>query len=143
MTRVSVTEVLDEDAETVRERMHDVEAFVRASGFDEVRRDGDRVEVANQVGPVTIELVFELYDDPDAELTYRQREGIFEEMVTTYTIRAGDGETAGDDATTVEAVTEFSLGVAFVGSVLDATGITRQRRGELNAQLAYLESGDV
>ena len=143
MTNVSVTDVLDEDAETVRERMHDVEAFVRASGFDETRRDGDRVEVANEVGPVTIELIFELYEEPDAELAYRQREGLFEEMVTTYTVRAENGETAGDDATTVEAVTEFSLDVAVVGSFLDATVITRQRRRELNAQLAYLESGEV
>lgn len=143
MTRVSVTEVVDEDAETVRERMHDVEAFMRAAGFDEVRHDGDRVEVANEVGPVTIELDLELYEDPDAELAYRQREGIFEEMVTTYTVRTEDGETAGDDATTVEAVTEFSLDVAVVGSFLDSTVIKRQRRRELNAQLAYLGSGDV
>jgi len=136
MTRVAVTEVIDEDVETVRERMHDVEAFVRASGFDEVRHADSRVEVANEVGPVTIELVFELFDDPDAELAYRQQEGIFEEMVTTYAV------TADDDATVVEAVTEFALDIAVIGSFLDSTVIKRQRRQELTAQLAYLGTGD-
>jgi carbon monoxide dehydrogenase subunit G len=143
MTSVSVTEVVAADAETVRERMHDIEAFMRAAGFDEVIHDGDRIEVGNEVGPVTIELDLELFEDPDAELAYRQREGIFEEMVTAYTIETEDGEATSDGATTVEAVTDFALDVAVVGSFLDATVITRQRRRELTAQLAYLESGDV
>jgi hypothetical protein len=126
---------LDVDRETVRNRIHDVEAFMRAAGFDEVRREGSRVDIANEVGPVTIELELELYDDPDAELAYRQREGIFESMTTTYAV------TDAGDATVVEAQTEFALDVAVVGSALDATVIKRQRRRELNAQLDYLERG--
>ncbi|MFD1686235.1 SRPBCC family protein [Halobellus litoreus] len=137
MTSVSVSRVLDEDVEVVRERMHDVETFLRAAGFDEVRRDDSRVVITNEVGPATIELTLEPFDDPDAELAYRQREGIFEEMVTTYTV------TSDQASTTVVAETEFSLDVALVGSVLDSTVIKRQRRRELNAQLAYLGSGTV
>ena len=137
MTSVSVSRVLDEDVEVVRERMHDVETFLRAAGFDEVRWDDSRVVITNEVGPATIELTLEPFDDPDAELAYRQREGIFEEMVTTYTV------TSDQASTTVVAETEFSLDVALVGSVLDSTVIKRQRRRELNAQLAYLGSGTV
>jgi len=137
MTSVSVSRVLDEDVEVVRERMHDVETFLRAAGFDEVRRNDSRVVITNEVGPATIELTLEPFDDPDAEFAYRQREGIFEEMVTTYAV------TSDQASTTVVAETEFSLDVALVGSVLDSTVIKRQRRRELNAQLAYLGSGTV
>ena len=137
MTSVSVSRVLDEDVEVVRERMHDVETFLRAAGFDEVRRDDSRVVITNEVGPATIELTLEPFDGPDAEFAYRQREGIFEEMVTTYAV------TSDQASTTVVAETEFSLDVALVGSVLDSTVIKRQRRRELNAQLAYLGSGTV
>jgi hypothetical protein len=135
MATVSVRRELDVDGETVRERVHDVEAFMRAAGFDEVRRDGRRVGVSNSVGPVTIELELDLYDDPDAELAYRQRECIFESMNTTYAV------TDAGDATVVAAQTGFSFDVAVVGSALDATVIKRQRRRELNAQLDYLERG--
>jgi hypothetical protein len=58
-------------------------------------------------------------------------------MVTTYAV------TGDQKSTTVVAETEFSLDVAFVGPVLDSTVIKRQRRRELNAQLAYLGSGTV
>ncbi|WP_049985905.1 hypothetical protein [Halobellus rufus] len=137
MTSVSVTAVLDEDAATVRQRMREVEPFMRAAGFDAVRREGSHLTIENAVGPATIELSLELFDDPDADLAYRQEEGIFEEMDTTYTVTAVDG------GTRVEAETEFSLGVAVVGSVLDETVIKRQRRRELNAQFAYLRGNDT
>jgi hypothetical protein len=137
MTSVSVSRVLDEGVKAVRERMHDVETFLRAAGFDEVRWDDSRVVITNEVGPATIELTLEPFDDPDAEFAYRQGEGIFEEMVTTYAV------TGDQKSTTVVAETEFSLDVAFVGPVLDSTVIKRQRRRELNAQLAYLGSGTV
>jgi len=137
METVSVERTIDADPAVVRGRMHEVERFVRAAGFDRVRRDGDRIEVANQVGPVEIELVLELYDDPGADLAYRQVEGIFERMTTTYTLRGADGGTA------VTARTGFAVGAAVVGSVLDATVIGRQRRRELNAQLDHLaQAGD-
>jgi carbon monoxide dehydrogenase subunit G len=136
METVSVERAIDADPDAVRERMHEVEPFVRAAGFDEVRRDDDRIEVANRVGPVEIELVLELYDDPDADLAYRQIAGIFEEMTTTYTVREAGGGTA------VTTRTEFAVDAAVVGSVLDATVISRQRRRELNAQLDYLERAD-
>ena len=132
MARVTVRRELDADAETVRERMHDLEPFMRAAGFDEVRREGSRVEIGNEVGPITIELTLELYDDPGSELAYRQVEGIFEEMTTTYTV------TEAGERTVVEAETEFALDAAIVGSFLDATVIKRQRRRELNAQFDYL-----
>ena len=133
MATVAVERTIDADPDAVRERMHAVEAFVRAAGFDEVWRDGDRVEVANRVGPVEIELVLELYNDPDADVAYRQVAGIFERMTTTYALDESDGGTA------VTARTEFAVDAAVVGSVLDATVISRQRRHELNAQLDYLE----
>jgi len=132
MARVAVDRTVDTDAETVRSRMRDVEPFVRAAGFDEVARSDSTVEIANEVGPVRIELTLELVDDPDAELVYRQREGIFEEMTTRYEVTETDAGTA------IEAETEFELDVAVVGSFLDATVISAQRRRELTAQLDYL-----
>jgi len=136
METVSVERSIDADAAAVRERMCEIEPFVRAAGFDEVDRDGDRITVANRVGPVEIELVLELSDDPEADLAYRQVAGIFERMTTTYTVHEAD------DGTTVTARTEFAVDAAVVGSVLDATVIGRQRRRELNAQLDYLEDAD-
>jgi hypothetical protein len=106
---------------------------VLAAGFDEVDVDGETIQVANAVGVAEIELVLELVDDPDAVLAYEQREGIFEAMVTRYSL----AETA--DGTEVTARTEFVADVAVVGSVLDATVIQHQRRRELAAQLDWLE----
>ncbi|WP_311173729.1 SRPBCC family protein [Halobellus ordinarius] len=133
MERVSVRREVARDADAVRERMHDIEPFMLAAGFDEVRHTDSSVEIANEVGPVTIELFLELSDDPDADLAYRQVDGIFEEMTTTYTVTEGDGSTV------IEAETEFALDAAIIGSFLDATVIKRQRRRELTAQLDYLE----
>lgn len=132
MRRVAVDRTVETDAETVRSRMRDVEPFMRAAGFDEVTREGSTVEIANEVGPVRIELTLELVDDPDADLVYRQREGIFETMTTRYDV------TETDEGTAIEAETEFALDLAVVGSFLDATVIGAQRRRELTAQLDYL-----
>ncbi|MFB6093267.1 MAG: SRPBCC family protein [Haloquadratum sp.] len=132
MQTVTVERDVPRDVETVRERMRDVEAFLRAAGFDTVDHRDGVVEIANQVGPVRIELTLELLDDVDADFAYRQREGLFETMTTT--VRT----TETDDGTRVEAETDFELGAAVVGSVLDATVIKRQRTRELNAQLEYL-----
>jgi hypothetical protein len=59
--------------------------------------------------------------------------GIFETMETRYTL---SGTGAG---VTVTAVTEFALDVDLVGSILDGTIITRQRKKELSSQFDYLE----
>ncbi|MFA1611830.1 SRPBCC family protein [Halobellus rubicundus] len=132
MRRVAVDRTLDTDAATVRSRMADVGPFMRAAGFDEVTHEGTTLHLANEVGPVRIELTLELLGDADAELAYRQREGIFEEMITRYYV------TETEAGTRVEAETEFELDVAVVGSFLDATVISAQRRRELTAQLDFL-----
>lgn len=134
MERVTVTRSFDAPPEAVREAMADVEAFMESSGFDGVERDGDTLRLRNRVGLMQIELELEILDD-DAELAYEQREGIFEEMWTTYAV---EPRADGDEAE-VTARTAFSLDVPVVGDVLDATLIERQRRKELRAQLDWLE----
>lgn len=134
MQAVTVDRTIDAPPEAVRDALSRVEPFVAASGFDETAVDGDTVEVANRVGVATIELTFELVDDPDADLSYVQTEGIFEEMSTSYVVEPADG------GSLVTARTEFALDVAVVGSVLDATVIKRQRRSELESQFDWLES---
>jgi len=133
METVTVSRTIGADAAVVREAMADLEPFTRAAGFDEVAVDGDEISVANRVGPAEIELELAVVEDADAALAYEQRDGIFEEMVTSYEL------TPDTDGTTVTATTEFAVDVAVVGSVLDATVIERQRRAELNAQFDYLE----
>lgn len=120
--------------------MLELEPFTRAAGFDSVEVDGDTIHVANQVGIAEIELELAVLDDPDVDLVYEQREGIFEEMRTTFAVTPADGADAGDEPpeADVVATTEFSLDVALIGDFLDATVISRQRRKELHAQLDYL-----
>mgnify|MGYP006278805277 FL=1 len=133
MHSVSVSREVAAPPDAVRERMQDVGAFMRAAGFDEVVVEGDRIELENGVGIATIELTLELVDEPGAALAYRQRDGIFEEMVTRYTLE----ETAA--GTEVVAETEFAIDVALVGKLLDSTVIERQRRRELEQQFDWLE----
>ncbi|NHX37221.1 MULTISPECIES: SRPBCC family protein [Halolamina] len=148
MNSVSVSRDVAAPPDAVRERMDDVGAFMRAAGFDEVAvdregqspsgsrpqaGDGDRITITNGVGIATIELVLDLFDDPDTALAYRQHDGIFEEMVTRYTLEP----TA--EGTEVTAETEFAIDVALVGKLLDATVIKRQRRRELEQQFDWLE----
>jgi hypothetical protein len=132
MERVSMERTFDADPETVRALVTDVGPFVRACGFDGVTVDGSRVTIENSVGLATIELEVELVDEEGAVLAYEQREGIFDEMVTRYELRAENG------GTTLSVTTEFALDIALVGMILDATVIKRQRRKELSAQFAYL-----
>ncbi|WP_245180890.1 SRPBCC family protein [Haloarcula amylovorans] len=129
---VTVTRDLDADPDCVRAAILDVGEFMRAGGFDDVSVEGDVVTITNSVGLVTIELVLEVVDDPNSVLTYEQRDGIFEEMVTRYDI----SET--NDGVAVSATTDFALQARLVGPLLDATVIDRQRRVELNAQFDYL-----
>ncbi|WP_254544933.1 SRPBCC family protein [Halomarina pelagica] len=134
MNSVSVTRQLNASPAALRDAILDLEPFMRAAGFDEVEVDGDTIHVANQVGPIQIELTLALVDNLDAVLTYEQREGIFETMRTTYMLI--------EDPEKIEivATTDFALDLAVVGSILDATVIKRQRRIELEAQFDYLES---
>lgn len=132
MQTVSVTRVVPGDAERVRELMADLEAFMQSGGFSEASAAGDEIYLRQNLGLGRIELQLDVVDDPDAALAYEQREGVFEEMRTRYELRAVEA------GTEVTATTEFALG-GVVGSVLDATIVTRKRRSELNAQFDYLE----
>lgn len=134
MNSVTLSRTIDAPPTVVRESMHRLDRFMRASGFDEVLVDGETVRVANEVGIATIELTLELVDRPDADLAYEQRDGVFEEMRTAYAI------TPTPDGSEVVATTEFALDVALVGDVLDSTVIQRQRRKELTAQFDWLEA---
>ncbi|QKY20075.1 SRPBCC family protein [Halolamina sp. CBA1230] len=133
MNSVSVSREIAAPPDAIRERMQDVGAFMRAAGFDEVVVEGDRMELENGVGIATIELTLELVDEPGTALAYRQRDGIFEEMVTRYTL----AET--ESGTEVTAETEYAIDVALVGKLLDSTVIERQRRRELEQQFDWLE----
>lgn len=134
MNAVTVSRHVDAPPDAVREKVRDVGPFMRAAGFDEVVVDGDRMELENGVGIATIELTLELFEEEGSTLAYRQRDGIFQEMVTRYTVDAADGGSA------VTATTEFAIDVALVGGLMDATIIERQRRKELNAQFDWLEA---
>lgn len=136
MNSVTVSRHLDASPEAARDRIRDLEPFVRAGGFDEVLVDGDRIELTNRVGIATVELTLDLVDEPDAALAYRQREGIFEEMRTRYTVESRTG----GEGCTVTGTTEFAVDVALVGDLLDATVIERQRRREIAAQFDWLEA---
>lgn len=137
METVTVTETLDADIDSLRDAITDVGPFMRAAEFDDVTVDGDTVRITNHVGLATIELELEVVEDSDAVLAYEQRDGIFEEMVTRYTLR----ETP--DGVEVEATTEFAVQARLVGPVLDATVVSRQRRRELRAQFDYLSTVSV
>ncbi|WP_050031658.1 SRPBCC family protein [Halorubrum halophilum] len=133
MNSVTLSRTIDAPPAVVRESMTRIERFMRASGFDNVTVDGETVRVANEVGIATIDLTLELVDRPEVDLAYEQRDGIFEEMRTTYAVAPAP------DGSEVEATTEFALDVAIVGDVLDSTIIERQRRTELAAQFDWLE----
>ncbi|WP_050032684.1 hypothetical protein [Halorubrum halophilum] len=133
MDSVTLSRTIDASPIVVRESMSRLDQFMRASGFDAVFVDGEIIRVANEVGIATIELTLELVDRPDADLAYEQRDGIFEEMRTAYTI------TPTPNGSEVIATTEFALDVAIIGDVLDSTVIKRQRRKELTSQFDWLE----
>lgn len=108
---------------------------MRAAGFDDVAVDGDLVRLSNTVGLFfEVELTVEVVDRSDAVLAYEQRDGIFGEMTTVYTVDEGT------PGTTVRATTEFAVDVAYAGPAFDATVVKRQRRAELTSQFDYLES---
>lgn len=133
MNAITVSRTFDAPPETVREVMTDLEPFMKAAGFDSVSVDGERIELANTVGIAAIELTLAVIDHPEADLAYEQREGIFEEMQTTYVV------TETETGSEVTASTEFALDVALIGDLLDSTVIERQRRKELSAQFDWLD----
>lgn len=132
MKSVTVSRELDASPDAVRDAIRDVEPFMRAGGFDEVSVDGDSMRIVNGFAVAQIELHLDLFEATDAVLAYRQREGVFDQMETRYTV-----EPRGEGAL-VTATTDFALDLAIAGAVLDATIITRQRKKELNAQFDYL-----
>lgn len=134
METVTLRRTLRADDDRLRTAITDVEAFMRAAGFDEVTVEGDTIRITNHVGLLTIELELRRVPDEEAVLAYEQVEGIFREMTTTYGL---EPESGGE--TTVTARTDFALDRAIVGPILDATVIKRQRRRELTAQFDYLE----
>ena len=133
METVSLSRSFEGDPETVREAMLDLGPFMGAAGFDEVAVDGEEMTITNHVGLLTIELDLRCVET-DGVLAYEQVDGIFETMTTRYTLEAGES------TVTVMATTDFALDVDIVGSILDGTIISRQRRKELTAQFDYLES---
>ncbi|WP_135822826.1 SRPBCC family protein [Halostella litorea] len=135
MQTVSVEATVGDPPEVVADRLHDLGPLMEAADFDEVHVDGDRVRVVNAVGLATLELTVEVFDS-DAELAYEQVDGIFESMATWYELEPTD------DGTHVAVTTEFELGTALVGDLLDATVIARQRRSELEGQLEYLDGAE-
>ncbi|GAB3311316.1 SRPBCC family protein [Haloplanus rallus] len=135
METVSVSRTISGPESAVRDAILDVEPFMLSAGFDEVTVDGDEIHLVNRVGIAQLELALRRIEEPDAVLAYEQAEGIFESMRTVYRI-----EDAGEAGVRVEAETDFSLDVALVGDLLDATVIKRQRRRELDAQFDHLES---
>lgn len=134
MERTSVTRVVPADPEAVAAAIRDVGPFMRAAGFDDVTVEGETVHLRNTVGFLPIELTLRLVDRADAVLAYEQVDGIFAEMATWYEL---DEVAAG---TRVTGVTEFEVGARFVGPMLDATVVTRQRRRELTQQFDALEA---
>jgi carbon monoxide dehydrogenase subunit G len=132
MERVSLTRTVPADPETVTALITDVAPFIRAAGFDEVTVGGDALGITNRVGLFEIELELEIVET-DAVLRYEQRQGIFESMMTEYTVEAVEG------GTEVTAVTEYSaLDLPVLGEMIDSTVISRQRSKELNNQFDWL-----
>ena len=134
MHSVGVSRTIAAGPEPLSDAIRDVGPFMRAAGFDGVAVEGNSMTITNHVGLLTIELDLRVVDDPDAVLAYEQVDGIFEAMETRYYLDPGP------EATTVSAETTYELDVSFVGPLLDATVIDRQRRKELHAQFDSLES---
>lgn len=132
METIELEHTVNAPIQDVREAMLELEPFMRASGFDEVDIDGDRLDISKALGLLRISLTLDRIDDPDVDLAFEQVDGIFEAMTTTYSL------TDRDDKTDVTAVTEFALD-APGGELLDATLVKRQRRREIEAQFDYLD----
>lgn len=136
METVSLSRSFEGEIEPVREALLDLGPLMEAAGFDEVHVDGQEMTIKNNVGLLTIELDLQCVET-DTMLAYEQVDGIFETMTTRYALESGN------DTVTVTATTDFELDVNLVGSILDGTIISRQRRKELNGQFDYLEDASA
>lgn len=144
MESVSFSREIAAPEDVVRDAVLDVESFMLGADFEEVtvtdatfadgRATGGRIDIANSVGFLRIELSLAILDRPGVVLAYEQRDGIFDTMTTEYRLTPGDG------ATTVDVETTFAVDASFVGPVFDATVIKRQRRREIERQFDYLEA---
>lgn len=137
MESVTVTRDIEASPDALRALITDVGPFMRAAGFDSVEVEDDTIRLGNTVGLFfEVELTLDVVERDDAVLAYEQREGIFDEMTTVYTVE----DRGGGDRATVTATTEFAVGVKFAGPAFDATVVKRQRRLELTEQFDYLEA---
>lgn len=140
MQTVTDRRTIDASADAVRAAMADTEAFMRAGGFDEVTVDGEEIHLANNVGLLTIELDLVATEEPGSDFVYEQEAGIFESMVTRFSIEpSGDDSDGAGAGVTVAGETDFALDASLVGPILDATIIKRQRRKELEGHFDFLE----
>ncbi|MDZ7850535.1 MAG: hypothetical protein U5K70_06915 [Halodesulfurarchaeum sp.] len=112
--------------------LSDVPAFVRASGFDRVRVDGESFTVARDIGLATFELTLERVEG-DSLLEFDQTDGMFDRMWTEYRL-----ETTAEGCEII-ARTEFTLG-GVLAPVLDGTMIKTQRTREFELQFDYVAS---
>ncbi len=138
METISLSRSLSASPGAVRELVQDVEPFMRAAGFSTVEVEGNELTIGKGFALASIELELQLLDEPDTVLAYEQRDGIFEEMWTGYTIEPTD------EGCEITATTDFALDIGGVGAILDGTVIKRQRSKELTAQFDYLaaETGE-
>lgn len=132
MAKVDVEWYIDAPPQAVRDVVRDVESFMLAAGFDEVRVEEKQLHLEMVLGIARLELTSRFIEDHPAVLAYEQIDGIFESMTTHYDVQA---ENSGS---LIRAVTEFQLG-GVVGSILDATIIKRQRTREFESQFEWLE----
>lgn len=132
MESITLSRTFAAPPEAIRTLVEDVEPFMRAAGFSTVEVEGDDLTISKGFALARIKLELTLLDEPDTVLAYEQREGIFEEMWTGYTLEEVD------DGCRLTVTTDFELDIAGVGAILDATIIKRERTKELTAQFDYL-----
>ncbi|MFW6458407.1 MAG: SRPBCC family protein [Halodesulfurarchaeum sp.] len=133
METVTVKRSLPASKSVVRELVRsDIPAFVRASGFDRVRVDGESYTVSRNIGFATLELTLERVAS-ESLLEFEQVEGMFDRMWTEYRL-----EETGAGCELI-ATTEFTLG-GILAPVLAGTMIKSQRTREFELQFDYVES---
>ncbi len=132
MAKVEIEWHLEASPQAVRDVVADVESFMLAAGFDEVRVEEERLHLEMVLGIARMDLTLKFIDNHPSVLAYEQIDGIFESMMTYYEVEAEDS------GSLIRGVTEFQLG-GVVGSILDATIIKRQRTREFESQFEWLE----
>lgn len=133
MESVTVSRRLDAPPAAVREVVEDVEPFMAAGGFTDVTVEGARVDIENRLGLATLRLELEIVRNEDGVLLLEQRAGLFDHMMTRYSV-SEDGE-----GSRLSATTEFELGGSLIGKAMDSWVVRRQRVSELESQFDYVE----